>query len=92
MRWHPHTFPQHQQGEGHARGARACRKLQRAANERVATEYFKPYPDVDSPQSGEEWGYIVGPGGSRRAVPRRMQTAATIIAAKAEKQAGAAAE
>ena len=82
MGWRPRTVPQSWKGEGHTRGARACRKLEYAANESVTNEYYKPYPDTDSPMSGEEWGYIVGPGPLRREVPRRAATAPSAEAAE----------
>ena len=71
MGWHPRSFPPYWKGEGHTRGARACRKLGYAANESVANEYYKPYSDADSLASNLEWGYIVGPTQLQRAVRRR---------------------
>ena len=41
MGWHPRAFPQYWKTEGHTRGARACRKLEHAANESVTSEHYK---------------------------------------------------
>ena len=75
MGWHPRTFPQYWKTEGHTRGARACRKLEYAANESATNEYYTDNHEWESLASNDEWGYIVGPTYLRRAVRPRRGTA-----------------